>query len=128
MNLDTLRDYCLAKPGVTESFPFDQTTLVFKVTGKMFCLINIEARPLWVGLKCDPEKAVALRAEFSAVQPAFHLNKTHWNSVETDGSVRAELIYAWIDDSYALVSRGLTKVLKAELAALTNHPNPVATK
>lgn len=86
MNPETLREYCLSKPGVTESFPFDETTLVFKVMGKMFALMGIDARPLRVSLKCDPEQAVQLREEFSGVEPAFHMSKTHWNQVLADGS------------------------------------------
>jgi predicted DNA-binding protein (MmcQ/YjbR family) len=117
-NIETLRDYCLSKPGVSESFPFDETTLVFKVMGKMFALIDIEARPLRVALKCDPERAVQLRDEFPGVEPAFHMSKTHWNQVVADGSIRADLIRAWIDDSYDLVCRGLTKAARTELAAL----------
>ena len=119
MNIETLRDYCLIKPGVTESFPFDSTTLVFKVMGKMFALVDIEGRPLRVALKCDPERAVQLREEFSGVEPAFHMSKTHWNQVLADGSISANLVQSWIDDSYALVVSGLTKSLKTELATLT---------
>jgi predicted DNA-binding protein (MmcQ/YjbR family) len=118
MNAETLRDYCLAKPGVTESFPFDSTTLVFKVMGKMFALFDIDARPLRVVLKCAPEQAVQLRDEFAGVEPAFHLNKTHWNQVLLDGSIRSDSVQTWLDDSYKLVCRGLTKAAKAELAAL----------
>ncbi len=119
MNPESVRDYCLRKPGVSESFPFNETALVFKVMGKMFALMNIEGRPLRISLKCDPEKAVQLRDEFSGVEPAYHMNKTHWNQVLADGSIREQLVLGWIDDSYHIVCKGLTKAAKMELTALT---------
>lgn len=115
MNIETLRDYCLTKPGVTESFPFDTVTLVFKVGGKMFALADIGKQPLELALKCDPEKAVQLREEFDAVQPGFHLNKTHWNTVTADSSLRDSQVREWIDDSYNLVYSSLAKAVRANL-------------
>ncbi len=115
MTIEHLRDYCLTKPGVTESFPFNTVTLVFKVGGKMFALTDIEKQPLEVALKCDPEKAVELRESFDAVKPGFHLNKTHWNTVMTDSSLRDSLIYEWIDHSYDLVYKSLPKAVRTEL-------------
>jgi predicted DNA-binding protein (MmcQ/YjbR family) len=120
MNPETLREHCLSKPGVTESFPFDETTLVFKVMGKMFALTDIEARPLRVSVKCEPERAVQLREEFAGVEAAWHLHKAHWNQILADGSIRDSLVRDWIDDSYALVCQGLTKAAKTELAVLAN--------
>lgn len=115
MNIESLRAYCLAKPGVTESFPFDSVTLVFKVGGKMFALADIEKQPLELALKCDPEKAVELRETYDAVQPGFHLNKTHWNTVTADSSLRDSQLSEWIDDSYGLVHKRLTKAVREEL-------------
>jgi predicted DNA-binding protein (MmcQ/YjbR family) len=115
MTLETLRDYCLGKPGTTESFPFGETTLVFKVGGKMFALMDIESRPLQVALKCDPERAIALREEHEAVQPGFHLNKTHWNTVTLDGTVKWQDLSDWIDHSYQLVLASLPKRVRAEI-------------
>ena len=115
MNIDILREYCVTKPGVTESFPFDSVTLVFKVGGKMFALADIEKQPLEIALKCDPEKAVQLRDEFDAVQPGFHLNKTHWNTVTANNSLRNSQIFEWIDHSYTLVHNSLPKAIRAEL-------------
>ncbi len=115
MTLETLRDYCLTKPGSTESFPFNETTLVFKVGGKMFALMDIEARPLQVALKCDPERAVTLREQHEAVQPGFHLNKTHWNTVTIDGTIRWQDLTDWIDHSRQLVLESLPKRVRAEI-------------
>ncbi len=115
MNIEDLRTYCLTKPGVTESFPFDSVTLVFKVGGKMFVLADIEKQPLEIALKCDPEKAIMLREEFDAVQPGFHLNKTHWNTVTATNSLLNSQLREWIDDSYGLVYASLSKAARANL-------------
>ncbi len=120
MNSESLRDYCLAKPGVTESFPFGGDALVFKVgaagaPGKMFALLSTESVPTTINLKCDPEQAVVLREEHSAVTPGYHMNKTHWNTVTLDGSIRMADVHAWIDHSYELVRKSLPRAVQAEL-------------
>ncbi|GAA4450479.1 MmcQ/YjbR family DNA-binding protein [Nibrella saemangeumensis] len=115
MNIETLREYCLSKPGVTESFPFGEETLVFKVGGKVFALAGLDNQPLHINLKCDPEKAVQLREEFEAVRPGYHMNKTHWNTVVADGRVKGSLLREWIDDSYALVRKSLPKAVREQL-------------
>lgn len=117
MNIEEYREYCLGKKGVTEEFPFDENTLVFKVMGKMFALTDVEGF-VSINLKCDPEKAIELREQYSGVSPGWHMSKKHWNTVETSGIVEDQLIYQWIDDSYDLVVKGLTKKLKEELAQL----------
>lgn len=109
MNIEQIREYCLKKKGVTEEFPFDEETLVFKVAGKIFLLASLEAIPLQINLKCDPEKAIELREEYESVQPGYHMNKQHWNTVSIDGSVPSLKIKQWIDDSYSLVLAGLRK-------------------
>ena len=109
-----IRDYCLSKRAATEDFPFDDTTLVFKVLGKMFALTDLEDEPC-INVKCDPEKAIVLREIFPAVNPGYHMNKSHWNTVKLDGSVSDKLIYQWIDDSYELVLRSLSKTKRIEL-------------
>lgn len=114
MNIEEFRDYCLTKKGVTEGFPFDETTLVFKVMGKMFAATGIENFNR-VNLKCDPELAIELREQFPEVQPGYHMSKKHWNSIYTDGSLSNDHIYEWIDMSYELVVKGLTKKQKLEL-------------
>jgi len=116
MNIEELRDYCLAKKGISEGFPFDDKTLVFKVMGKMFALTSIEG-PFRINLKCDPEKAIGLRAEYPAVTPGYHMSKVHWNTVEMDGSVSDDLVREWVDDSYNLIAASLKK---ADREALKN--------
>lgn len=106
MNIETLREYCLTKKGVTETFPFDENTLVFKVGGKMFLLTDL-VDLFSMNLKCDPEKAVELREHYNCVTPGYHMNKKHWNTVIFDGSVSDEILLGWIDDSYKLVFASL---------------------
>ena len=115
MNVEDINEYCLSKKGASEDFPFDEETLVFKVMGKMFALIPLERIPLQINLKCEPELAVELRERYEAVRPGFHMNKKHWNTILVDGSLRNELIYRWIDDSYNLVLKGLRKTEKEKL-------------
>lgn len=114
MNIEEFRDYCLSKKGVTESFPFDETTLVMKVMDKMFALGNLDG-PLSINLKCDPEKAIELREQYPAVKPGYHMSKKHWNTVEMDGSVDLKTVHSWIDDSYNLVVVKMTKKKQQEL-------------
>ena len=113
MTPETLREFCLSLKGVTESFPFNEDALVFKVMGKMFVLMSLEERT--VNLKFDPEKAVALREEYSSVIPGYHMNKKYWNTVLLDGTVPEKLIREWILESYRLVVEGLTRKLRKEL-------------
>jgi predicted DNA-binding protein (MmcQ/YjbR family) len=108
MNIESYREYCLAKKGVTEDFPFDNETLVFKVGGKMFALTGIEQFKS-INLKCDPERAIELREEYSGILPGYHMSKKHWNTVMMDGSVPMKLIKQLIDDSYDLVVSSLPK-------------------
>lgn len=117
MNVELLRDYCLAKKGVTEGFPFDNKTLVFKVMGKMFALTGVEDFN-GINLKCDPEKALELREEHPAIRPGYHMNKKHWNTVEMDGSLDDGFILELVDHSYELIVSSLPKKLKTELANL----------
>ena len=103
-----LRDYCLAFPGAAETFPFGPETSVFKVEGKMFALSRLAGSPLSVSLKCEPALAEQLRQIHPAVQPGYHLNKRHWNTVILDGSIPEQLIEDMIEDSYDLVVSGLS--------------------
>ncbi len=102
MNIESLREYCLSKNNVTESFPFDDVTLVFKVEGKMFVLVNLEGE-LSLNLKCDPELALELRERYQAVTPGYHMNKKYWNTVSLDGTIPDKLVFSWIDHSYEQV-------------------------
>ncbi|MCO6148046.1 MmcQ/YjbR family DNA-binding protein [Flavobacterium sp. NRK1] len=121
MNIQAFYEYCLSKKGVTEHFPFDEDTLVFKVGGKMFALSSLnqwEAGKASVNLKCDPEKALELRAEYEAIEPGYHMSKVHWNTVTVNGDVPARLFKELIDHSYELVLKSLTKKLQAEINSL----------
>ncbi len=117
MNIEELRAYCIAKPGVTEDFPFDETTLVFKVMGKMFALTDLEG-PLSMNLKCDPELALELREKHPCVLPGYHMHKKHWNTITIDGSVSNQQLKEWIDHSYQLVINKLPKKQQAQLNEL----------
>ena len=114
MDIEQLREYCLAKKGVTEGFPFDDTTLVMKVLGKMFALVSLD-EDLSINLKCNPEKAIELREQYPAVKPGYHMSKLHWNTVEIDGSIATKRIQQWIDDSYDLVVSKLPKKQRESL-------------
>ncbi len=117
MNIESFREYCLSKPGVTEEFPFDENTLVFKVMGKMFALTDLELFES-VNLKCDPELAVSLREEYESVVPGYHMSKKHWNTVLMDGRISDKLVKEWIGHSYDLVVSGLPKKLKDALKSI----------
>lgn len=108
MNIEEYRDYCLAKKSVTECFPFDANTLVFKVTRKMFALSDLRP-PFKVNLKCDPERALELRELYPCVQPGYHMNKQLWNTIEIDGSLSDDFLQELIDHSYDLIVASLPK-------------------
>ncbi|NGY38954.1 MmcQ/YjbR family DNA-binding protein [Flavobacterium sp. XN-5] len=123
MNLETYYEYCLSKKGVTEHFPFDKDTLVFKVGGKMFALSSLqkwESGEPAVNLKCDPERALELRAQYDSIKPGFHMSKTHWNTVAMHQDVPNSLVKELIDHSYELVFKSLTKKLQNEISELSN--------
>jgi predicted DNA-binding protein (MmcQ/YjbR family) len=117
MNLEAFRALCLSKKGVTEEQPFGDDTLVYKVMGKMFALTDVPDF-VSVNLKADPEKAIELREKYPGVQPGYHMNKKHWNTVLIDGSIPDKLIKEWLEDSYQLVVSGLTKKEKLALEEL----------
>ena len=115
MNIESFREYCISKKAVTEEFPFDEETLVFKVMGKMFALTGLERVPFQVSLKCDPERAVQLREAFDGlITGAYHMNKKHWNTILPE-RLDPKLVKELIDHSYELVVNGLTKQQKQEL-------------
>ena len=121
MNLETFYEYCLSKKAVTEHFPFDEDTLVFKVGGKMFALSSLkqwEKQEPSVNLKCDPERALELRANYDAINEGYHMSKIHWNTVAINQDVPDAMLRALIDRSYDLVFKSLTKKIQAEIAAL----------
>lgn len=103
MDIESLRDYCLKKKGVAESFPFGEDTLVFKAGEKIFALANLDG-DLSINLKCDPSYALELREHHASVTPGYHMNKKHWNTVILDGTVPDKEIFSWIDHSYDLIT------------------------
>ncbi len=115
MDIEALREYCLSKKKVSESFPFDEVTLVFKVADKMFALIGLEKIPHRVNLKCDPEKAVELREKYVAVTSGYHMNKKHWNTIFLEEDMTTSELKVWIDHSYDLVVASFTKKKRQEL-------------
>ncbi len=112
MDYERLHNYLKSKPGAVVDFPFDQVTLVIKVGGKMFALISLNEQPLRMNLKCNPGKAQALRDCFPSISPGYHMNKRHWNTLILDGTLPEDLILSLVDDSYALVIKGLTKAVR----------------
>lgn len=123
MNIQAFYEYCLVKKGVTEHFPFDEDTLVFKVGGKMFSLSSLsqwEKGDPSINLKCDPERAVDLRAEYEGIEPGYHMSKVHWNTIAVNSDVPAKLLRELIDHSYELVFKSLTKKLQAEITEAHN--------
>ena len=114
MEISDIRDYCLAKNGVTESLPFNDETLVFKVGNKRFLLIPLEKLPTQFAAKADPEWSEELREEYPQISGAWHMNKTHWNSVERD-SLKKDLIMKLIDSSYELIFSSFKKKRKEEI-------------
>ena len=106
--------YCNTKKGVEETFPFDNETLVLKVGGKMFCLIPLEKQPLTISVKTDPEWSAELREQYPQITGAYHMNKTHWNTVVCDG-LKPALILQLLDASYELIFNSLTRKTKEEV-------------
>lgn len=123
MNIQQLYEFCLSKKAVTEHFPFDEDTLVFKVGGKMFCLTSLKE---WengtpaLNLKCDPEQAEELRAQYEAINPGYHMSKVHWNTVDFNSDVSDKLMRELINDSYDLVFKSLTKKNQNEILQSDN--------
>jgi predicted DNA-binding protein (MmcQ/YjbR family) len=105
MNIETIRDYCLSKPGAEETLPFGPDVIVFKVNGKAFLLLPLDTEELRFNVKCDPDLAIELREQYSSVLPGWHMSKKHWNTIVVDGTVPSKLIREWIDHSYELVNK-----------------------
>jgi predicted DNA-binding protein (MmcQ/YjbR family) len=114
LNIEEIRNYCIKKNGTTESFPFDNTTLVFKVGGKIYALLDLEKRN-GMNLKSEPEYSILLREKYEFIVPGYHMNKKHWNSVYIDGSIPSTTIKEWITNSYALIFNSLPKSMQVEL-------------
>jgi predicted DNA-binding protein (MmcQ/YjbR family) len=117
LDLESFRERCLSKKGVTEEFPFGEDTIVFKVMGKMFTLADV-VEFSGINVKVDPEKGIELRERYDAITPAFHMNKKHWITAVTNGMLPEKLLMQLIDDSYLLVVNGLTKSQKSALQSM----------
>lgn len=109
MDIETFRDYCLAKKGVEETLPFDEVTLVFKVMGKMFALTSLKSEEFTVNLKCDPIRSVNLREQYEDIIAGYHMNKKHWNTVHFENGLDDDFLLELVDHSYELVVQGLRK-------------------
>lgn len=125
MTLDSFLDYCMAKPGVTQEYPFNGDCAWLKVAGKMFALVNVSEMKMGIeevpsfyfaNLKCDPEKAIELREEFEAIEPGWHMSKKHWNTIYFDRGIKDSMIRELIDHAYELVYNKLPEKVKKELA------------
>jgi len=116
MHLEDILSFCLKLKGTTEHFPFDNRTLVFKVMGKMYALIDVES-PDSINLKCDPELAIELRERYASVQPGYHMSKKHWNTVLLNGELSSKELEMMIVNSYDLIISSLPKKLQNELSA-----------
>ncbi len=114
MDIESFRSYCLSKKMTSESLPFGDDTLVFKVADKIFALADITLFES-INLKCDPEQAILLREQYPSVQPGYHMNKKHWNTIFMDGAIPDRLLQQWIDDSYHLVIEKMPKKISQQL-------------
>jgi predicted DNA-binding protein (MmcQ/YjbR family) len=115
VDIEQLSSYCLSKPAVEETLPFGPDVLVYKVAGKVFLLCPLDTEQLQFNVKCDPDLAIELREQYSCIQPGYHMNKKHWNTIIVDGSIPAKQLKEWIDHSYNLVADSLPKKIKEAL-------------
>ena len=115
MDLESFREYCLSKVAATESMPFGEGVLVFKVAGKIFALAALDEIPVTVNLKCDPDLALELRDRYEQVRPGYHMNKRHWNTVEIGSEIPEAELRKMIEHSYGLVVRSLPKAQRDQL-------------
>lgn len=122
MNIEQLRDFCLSKKGVTEDFPFDENVLVFKVLDKIFLLTGLdtwEKNEAAINLKCNPDYAEELRETYQSIEPGFHMNKKHWNTLRLyQNELQPSLILELINHSYGMVVKGLPKKKRDSLKDL----------
>lgn len=118
MDIESVREYCLSLPHATEDFPFDETTLAFRIGGRIFAMIDLE-RTEWFVLKCNPDMAIELREKYAEIAPAWHMNKRHWNQINLFGYLSEELICSLIRHSYSLVLQKLPKALRISLKGVT---------
>lgn len=115
MDIESLREYCLSKPAAEETLPFGPDTLVYKVGGKIFLICSLNSETFRFSVKCDPEKVIELRERYDCVQPGYHLNKKHWNTIFVDGTVSNSMLKEWINDSYDLIVASLPAKARNQL-------------
>ncbi|MFN0035968.1 MAG: MmcQ/YjbR family DNA-binding protein [Saprospiraceae bacterium] len=115
MDIEQFREYCLAKKASSEDFPFGPETLVLRVGGKIFALTGLDSAAFSVNLKCDPDRAVELREQHPEIQPGWHMNKKHWNTVDFEGGLDRKMLRDLIDHSYDLVAKSLKKAEREAL-------------
>lgn len=121
MDIERLRDFCLSLPLVTECFPFDEDTLVFKVEGRMFLFTGLEHPELLFNVKCDPEYALELRDRYAEVTPGFHCNKKYWNTVHVTPSLQDDVVCGWVLHSYTEVVKKLNRAQREKIDKLLNE-------
>ena len=112
MNIEDARIYCLSKPSATEDFPFDETTLAFRVENKIFAIVDLENTE-WFCVKCDAERAIDLRDKYSTIKPAWHMNKRYWNQLDI-AALDDGLFFSLVDHSYNEVLKKLSKKIRAK--------------
>lgn len=117
MDIIEFREYCLSLPLTQEATPFDESTLVYKIGGKIYTLVDIDDFH-WINVKCDPERAIELRETHEEITPGWHMNKKHWNTIATDGDLPEELIKEFIYDSYMIVVNSLPRAVREPIIAL----------
>lgn len=113
--LDKIRNFCLSLPGTTEDMPFDETTLCFRVGGRIFAITDIEDRPVTINLKCDPERAAGLREKYEFIKPGWHMNKQHWNSVNLESDISEQMFKELAKHSYDLIFSKLPRKIRNEI-------------
>lgn len=118
MDIERVREYCLSFPDVTEEFPFDEVSLVFKVSGKIFLILPLDAVPMAILVKCDPDLAIELREQYADVVPGYHMNKKYWNMIYLSDRLSNNLIESWIYHSYQEVIKNLPKYKRVRLEGL----------
>ena len=114
MTLVQLREFLLSQPGATEDTPFGPEILVYRIAGKMFALVEWQAEPLSINLKCEPELALLLREIHPEVKPGWHMNKQHWNTVTLSEGLSDDLWQGWIVHSYERVVAGLPRAKRPQ--------------
>jgi predicted DNA-binding protein (MmcQ/YjbR family) len=118
MDAELVREYCLFKKATTEDQPFGPDVLTFRIGGKIFLLLSLDAFPSQFNVKCDPERAIDLRATHTSIIPGYHMNKKHWNTVILDGTLSTELVHSMIDESYEIIFGSLPKKKRTEIESI----------